>query len=362
MIAFGNFKYLVYIAGIAVVVLSVFIFYMYWKRSVLAGIIRRSGSVYYLIKGSFRRARIREGLIIAGIILSAFVVLRPQWGEKVREVRNEGSDVLIALDVSRSMLAGDVNPSRLQRSKDAIKWIVESLKGDRVGLILFAGDAFLQCPLTSDYGAFMMFLESAGPGSIPLQGTDIGRALDEAIRVFEKKRLTSKLLVLITDGEDHQGAAGPAAARFRKMDVSVYTVGIGREKGDYIPSIEDEETEDNYFRDRSGKLVRTRKNPDLLKKLAASTRGSYIDITRNLAGLRFILQIIEDQQSSQYGTRIIKERREYYQVFTLVLIIVLSAELMIPERKREPGAGRLRDSFRKLIKRIFGKKGDGEKI
>ncbi len=356
MIAFGNLKYLVYIAATAGVVLALFIFYMYWKRSVLAGIARRSGSSLHLIRGSFRRARVREGLIIAAIILSAFVVLRPQRGEKVREVRNEGSDVLIALDVSRSMLAEDVGPSRLRRAKDAVKWIVESLKGDRVGLILFAGDAFLQCPLTSDYGAFMMFLESAGPGSIPYQGTDIGRALEEAIRVFEKKRLTSKLLVLITDGEDHQGAAGPAAARFRKMDVSVYTVGIGREKGEYIPAGEDEETEDNYFRDRSGKLVRTRKNPDLLKKLAASTRGSYIDITGNLSGLRFILQIIEDQQTTQYGTRIIKERREYYQVFTLILIVLLAAELLIPERKREPGPEGLRGAVKRLFSRIFKRK------
>ena len=333
MIQFGNFTYIAYIASSSAVVLVLFALYLIWKRRVI-GLLQRGMVREYFIRGSGAVGLARQVLVALAIVLFALVVLRPQWGEQFREVNNEGSDVLIALDVSPSMLARDIAPSRLDRAKDAVKWIVESLKGDRVGLVLFSGDAFLQCPLTNDYGAFMMFLDSASPDSIALKGTDIGAALREAARVYKNKRLTARILVLITDGEDHEGKAEEAAAVFRDMDVSIYTVGIGRSSGEVIPASGDASTPDNYYRDSSGSLVKTRKDASFLKKLAGSTRGAYIDISDSFSGLHFILDIIAEQQRNKYGSRIIKEPKEKYQIFAFILLIILSTELLLPERRR----------------------------
>ena len=333
MFQFGNYPYLVYIASISAVVLGLFVFYIIWKRRAVE-LMSRGVMREYLIRGSGKIAMAKQVLIVLGIILCAFVVLRPQWGEQVREVNNEGSDVLIALDVSPSMLAQDVKPSRLQRARDAIRLIVESLKGDRVGLILFSGDAFLQCPLTNDYGAFMMFLDSASPDSINLKGTDIGMALKQAYRVFKSKRLTSRLLVLITDGEDHEGTAEDAAGLFKDMDVAIYTIGIGRTSGEVIPTPGTESSPDSYYRDDSGRLVKSKKDVSFLKRIAGITHGSYIDITDGFSGLKFINEILDDQHRNKYGSRIIKEPREQYQVFAFILLVILSLELMLPERRR----------------------------
>ena len=333
MMDFGNYTYIIYILSVSASVALIFAAYLAWKRRVLRGLVR-GAALEDMVHGSAGIARWKTVLVFSSIIVFAFTLLRPRWGDLSREVKNEGSDVLIALDVSNSMLARDIEPSRLQRARDAVRWIAGSLKGDRIGLILFAGDAFLQCPLTSDTGAFMMFLDAAGTDSMPVQGTDIGRALDEGIRVFKKKRLTSRIFVLITDGEDHQGAAVAAADRFRDLDVSVYTIGVGRDRGEFIPQGNADEDPGSYLRDSSDELIRTRKNPDLLKKLAAMTGGSYIDITNGLSGLSFILEIISDQQKNIYGSRIIREKQERYQVFAAILILLLSVELMLPERKR----------------------------
>jgi Ca-activated chloride channel homolog len=351
MFQFGNYTYLVYIASVSAVTLALFLFYLMWRRRAVS-LLSRGIARDHLIRGSETIVRIKQVLVILAIIMCALVVLRPQWGEQVREVHNEGSDVLIALDVSPSMLAQDVKPSRLERAKDAVRWIVESLKGDRVGLILFSGDAFLQCPLTNDYGAFMMFLDAASPDSIYLKGTDIGMALRQAYRVFKNKRLTSHILVLITDGEDHEGTAEETAKQFRGMDVAIYTVGIGRTGGEVIPSTGDENTADSYYRDNSGTLIKSRKDPSFLKRIAGMTQGVYIDISDSLSGLHNLLDVIADQQKNRYGSRIIKEPREQYQIFAFILLLLLSVELMLSERKNEHAMSYLKRLGRSIYQRI----------
>jgi Ca-activated chloride channel homolog len=332
MISFTYYQYMPFILGAALIVLGIYGVYIWRKRKILETL-SRGGGLKEMIHGSKSISRIKSLLLVLSVVIAALLLLGPRWGERIREVQKEGSDVLVALDVSNSMLARDIKPNRLERARGAVRWIAESLKGDRIGLILFAGDAFLQCPLTSDKGAFMMFLDSAGPDSINLQGTDIGRVMDEACKVFQKKRLTSRMLILITDGEDHQGAAERAIGKFRDLDVSVYTLGVGREKGEIIPVGEESKSADLYFKDEEGKLIRTRKNPDLLKKLAGSTGGAYIDISNSFSGMKFILEIISDQQKSKFGSSIVKEKKEQYPFFAVLLALVLSAELMLYERR-----------------------------
>ncbi|MCU0848561.1 MAG: VWA domain-containing protein [Spirochaetes bacterium] len=343
---FGNYKYMIYIAALSGLTLSLFLLYVLWKRRMLSAIFR--GGQIRIVQGSRTVSAAREAIIAVSVLLSAFLLLRPQWGSVPREVKSEGSDVLIALDVSPSMLAGDVNPSRLDRARDAVKWLAMSLGGDRMGLILFSGDAFLQCPLTNDIGAFMMFLDGASPDSIGLRGTDIGKALREAARVFTKKRLTTKVLVVITDGEDNEGTALDAIPAFRDLGVSVYTVGIGRDDGDFIPSGEGQSGTKGFIRDSSGNLVRTKKNSSLLKKLAVSTGGNYIDITGDLSGMGSILDIISDQRKNEYGTRIVNERIERFQIFAVVLFLLLSFEMLMAER-----SGNIVKFVRKKIKKTL---------
>jgi Ca-activated chloride channel homolog len=327
----GNYKYLLYSALITGIVLILFLFYAIWKERAIAGL-ARGAMREYLVKRSMPITRLKQALVAICIVLFGLTVLRPQWGEQVRQATSEGTDLLIALDVSPSMRARDVKPDRLTRAKDAVRWIVESLKGDRVGLILFSGDAFLQCPLTNDYGAFMMFLDSASPESIALKGTNIGAALKEAYRVFKNKRLTSRILVLITDGEDHEGATEEAASLLKELDVSVYTAGIGSSSGEEIPMAGDNAS-GGYYRDDAGMLIKSRKHASFLKRIAGYTGGTYVDITDGFSGLRGLLGVIEDQQKNKYGTRIIKEPKEQYQIFALIIFILLSVDLLLSERR-----------------------------
>lgn len=332
MISFAGMEYLPAIAIICSAVIIFFAFYMYWRRRAARLI---AGNGRKLMAVSRKRIALKEGIIIVAVILSFFALLKPQCGEYPREVTSEGTDVLIALDVSRSMLAKDADPDRLGRAKRGIRWIAESLSGDRIGLIVFAGDSFLLCPLTSDIGAFMMFLDAAGPDSVNIQGTDMGSMLDEAAKVYEKKRLTSKLLVVITDGEDHEGGVEGAISRFRELGVSVYAAGIGRDSGEFIPAGGEDTVPDAFYRDRGGNLIKSRQNEDLLRKLADGTGGKYCDITTGFSGLNDIINVIEKQQKESKGSRTVKEKIDRTWILILLIIILLGAELMIPERGRD---------------------------
>jgi len=328
--SFAGIEYLPAVAVICTAALLFFGFYMYWRRRALKYM---TAGGRKLITGSRKRIVIKEILVLIAVIFSFAALLKPQWGETPREVTSEGTDVLIALDVSRSMQSRDADPDRLGRAKLGIKWLAESLSGDRIGLIVFAGDSFLLCPLTNDVGAFMMFLDSAGPDSVNVQGTDMGAMLAEAAKVYQKKRLTSKLLVVITDGEDHEGGVDAEIEKFKELGVSVYAAGIGRESGDFIPAGQDESVADAFYRDMEGNLVKSRQDQGLLKKLASATGGAYCDITGSFSGLGEIINVIEKQQKESKGSRIVREKIDRSWIFILLIILFLGAELVITERR-----------------------------
>lgn len=335
MMSFGNLQYIIYILLAAVIVLLLYGGYLFWKGRVVRRLVSDPVLRDSIVKQSKAMGRLKAALLVAAILLFAFTMLRPQWGEAMREVQNEGVDLLVALDVSRSMRARDVQPSRLERAKDAINLMADSLRGDRVGLVLFAGDAFIQCPLTGDIGAFKMFLDAADTSAVAEQGTNIGEAMEMAYRVFHKRRRTSRNFVIITDGEDHEGHVEEAAGKFRDLDVAVYAVGIGREGGDLIPLGEEEKSADIYVKDSGGNLVRTKKNTGMLKEIARATGGDYIDITNSMSGVYKILRKMSQQTQNRYGTMMVKQRTERYQIFALLLILILSAEALLPGRRRK---------------------------
>ena len=338
---FANLIYIIYILLAASLVAALYGGYLFWKKMMLSRLIENPAVRSLLVRRVGTVTRIKICIIFFCIALFAFTVLRPRWGEHMREVSSEGVDLLVALDVSRSMLARDVSPSRIERSRDAIRMLAESLRGDRIGLIVFAGEAFIQCPLTSDLGAFSMFLDGSGPGVVRSQGTDIGSAFEMAYRVFSKRRHTSRNLVIITDGEDHAANVDAALAKFRDLGVTVFTAAVGSESGEVIPLGDDDPSGEVYQKDRDGKVVRTVKNTGLLRRIADETGGEFIDISGGFSGVYRIIDKISGAERNIYGSRIVKEKKEQYQVFALLLAFLLMLELMLPERRAgSPGGNK----------------------
>ncbi|MGL4369464.1 MAG: VWA domain-containing protein [Spirochaetota bacterium] len=329
--SFANTGYIIYIAAFAAAALLCLGFYAWRRRFVVRRLFPGDQNGNVILQRSKGALLAKEILLACAVVFFAVTFLRPQWGERFREVHKEGTDLLIVLDVSRSMDASDVAPSRLARAKDAIRLTAESLRGDRAGIILFAGSAFVQCPLTADLGAFHLFLAAAGSDSVGMQGTDMGKALNLANEVFTKKRTAAKMMLLISDGEDNEGKVMEAAAELKKNGVAIYTAGIGRSSGEFVPLTPDGGT---LVRDSSGELVRSKLDEDLLKKIASETGGKYFDLTDSAAGVKDITGAIRDQQKNDFGTKMVREKEERYYIPCFILILLLAAELCISDRRR----------------------------
>lgn len=329
--SFANIEYLPVIAFFSAAAIAAFAGYLYWKRLLYKrGDIPLPSSMIIIS----RKAEITKNTIIfTSIIIAAIILLKPQWGETETVTRQEGTDILIALDVSLSMLADDARPSRLERAKQAVRYTVMPLTGDRAGLLLFAGESFVQCPFTSDIGAFLHFLDSASPASAGVMGTDIGGALKTAEEVFRKKRPVTRKLLLITDGEDHEGKVREALTGLKELEVKVYTAGIGTEEGGYIPLPSPGGGEPNYYRKGEGQPIVTRKNIDLLKMISSETGGYYTDITTGFSGLRKLKSDMEAAEKTRSDEKKATLPIDRTPLFAALLSLLLVLELVIPSRR-----------------------------
>ncbi|GAA5481080.1 VWA domain-containing protein [Haloferula sargassicola] len=231
----------------------------------------------------------RRGLWLAAVMLLAAAAARPQLGYEWREVKRRGIDILFAVDTSRSMLAEDLTPNRLERARLGILDFLDQLQGDRVGLVPFAGTAFALCPLTLDYDAFRESLNSLNTDLIPQQGTDLASAIREAERLFDAEENNHRLLVLITDGEDLEGEALDAAKKAAESGTTIYTVGVGAADGQTIP-VRDRFGNTELLRDEAGEVVRTKLDAKTLEEIASATGGLYVPLGRGAEGLDAIYQ------------------------------------------------------------------------
>ncbi|MBI5124397.1 MAG: VWA domain-containing protein, partial [Candidatus Omnitrophica bacterium] len=288
------------------------------------------------IAPSFSLARkvSKIAMIALAFILCAYSLARPQWGFVWQEVKRTGLDMLIAIDVSKSMVARDVKPNRLERSKYAVKDLVKKLSGDRIGLIAFAGTAFLQCPLTIDYNGFLLALDDINTETIPRPGTSISGAIKEAINVLKGGDKKFKILVLITDGEELEGSALDSANEAAQAGIKIYCVGVGTAEGELIPAV-DEHGDRAYLADRSGQAVKTRLNEDLLKKIAVATGGSYVHATPSDFGLTLLYdKSISRLEKRDIEAKMKKHYQERYQIFLGIAAALLLLEPLLSERKR----------------------------
>jgi Ca-activated chloride channel family protein len=279
-----------------------------------------------------RRRGARAVLLCAAVFALAVALAGPMWGFRWQQVQREGIDLIVAIDTSRSMLATDVKPNRLARAKLAVRDLLAQLTGDRVGLVAFAGGAFLQCPLTLDFGAFSQSLDAIEAGIIPRGGTSLGAAIEAGIAGFEGRQAEHQALVIITDGEDLGGDLDEAIARATERGVKIYTVGIGTTEGELIPL-----EHGGFVKDRKGQVVKSRLDETTLQKIAHDTGGAYLHATDTAFGLtelyRDYISTMEKRELASTLERRFEHRFQWPLVLAFVLLLV---EPLVGERKAAP--------------------------
>lgn len=270
------------------------------------------------------------------IMALAFFILgaaRPQSGSRLQQVKRQGVEIIIALDVSNSMMAEDIKPNRLERAKRAIDRLISKLRDDKIGLIVFAGDAYIQLPITSDYNSAQLFLASVKPEIVPKQGTAIGAAIDLAVRSFSPDTETSKAIIVITDGENHEDDPVSSAEEARKNSITVHTIGMGLPQGTPIPLNQGGQGE--YRRDREGTIVITRLDEITLEKVSAAGGGIYIRANTAQVGLDDLFEEINKMQKTEMEARMFSEYEEQFPYFFAAGLILLLIEFLVMERKNK---------------------------
>lgn len=270
-------------------------------------------------------------LVVLAVLFMALALARPQIGTRLEEVKREGVDIFIALDVSKSMLAEDIKPSRLAKAKHEISKFIDMLRGDRIGLIAFAGEAFVQCPLTLDYGAAKTFLNIMDPSLIPEPGTNLSAAIGTAMKSFESQERKHKVLVLVTDGEDHGNNVMQAAEVADREGVVIYTVGIGSPKGVPIP-IYDRRGNKEFKKDRRGEIILTKLDQFTLEKIALTTNGKYYQSITGETRLEKIYEEIAKMEKKELASMKFTQYEDRFQYVLIFAIIFLVLELLLSER------------------------------
>ena len=275
-------------------------------------------------------------MILLALTCLGLAVARPQIGTHAVPVKAEGIDLVFALDTSLSMLAEDIKPNRLTRAKHEMSALMDKLRGDRVGIVIFSGASFIQCPLTFDYSAAKMFLDSVNTNSISVPGTALESAIQTAMRAFENSPPNSaKVIVALTDGESHDGDALKAAEDAEKAGVKIYAIGIGSEKGELIPLRDEQGNLSGYKKDRDGNVVMTKLDQLTLEKIAALTDGQFYHVSSGGIELEKIYGEIANMAKTERETQLVMRYEEQYQYFVGAALLLLAAELLVSERKRE---------------------------
>ena len=252
---------------------------------------------------------------------------RPQIGAKLKEHKTKGAEIMIVLDVSNSMLAEDYSPNRLERAKLAISKLVDRLRDDRIGLIVFAGNSFVQLPITADYVSAKMFLNSISTESVPVQGTAIGDAINTAVRSFSIQSQKSRAVIVITDGENHEDDPVSAASQAAEMGIRVFTIGVGSAEGKPIP------VSGGLLKDRDGNIVVSRLDEKTLMEVAKAGNGMYVKAGNSEFGLNPIVDEIDKMDDEQYSSVVFEEFDEQYMYFFALALVFLVMEMLIGERK-----------------------------
>lgn len=274
------------------------------------------------------RRELKFWLMLAAVALIAIMLARPQMGTKISQDKRQGIEVMIALDISNSMKAEDVAPSRLDKSKMMIENLVDNFTDDKVGLVVFAGDAFIQLPITSDYVSAKMFLQNIDPSLIASQGTNLAEAVGLSSRSFTKQDNVGRAIIVITDGEDHEGGAVEAAKQAKKNGMRVFVLGVGSTKGTPIS-----DGNGGYMKDNTGQVVMSALNEEMCKQVAEAGGGAYIHVDNNNLAQRQLDNEISKLQKGDIMNVVYSEYDEQFQAVGILLIIILIVETIVLESK-----------------------------
>ena len=283
---------------------------------------------------SHRRRLWKIALILTAFFVWIIALANPQIGTRVEEIKRQGVDIFIALDVSKSMMAEDVAPNRFERARQEISDFIDALQGDRFGLILFAGLAYVQCPLTLDYSAAKLFLSESEIGMVPQPGTSITEAISTATRSFDSQDQKYKVLIVITDGENHEDDPIKAATSMAESGGVVYTVGIGSPSGAPIPEFDKRGKRVGYKKDRQGEIVTTRLDILTLEQIAETGGGKFYSIGAGASGLDKVYEDIMGLEKKELSAREFTQFEDRFQIFIFIALLLLILESLISERRR----------------------------
>jgi Ca-activated chloride channel family protein len=273
-------------------------------------------------------------LFLLGFSSLIIALCNLQTGSKLTEVKREGADIIVCIDVSNSMLAQDLSPDRLTRAKYALEKMIDGLEGDRLGLVIFAGEAYVQLPITTDYSAAKLFLSSIGPGMVPVQGTNVSDAIKKASESFSNDEGKNRAIILITDGENHDSEAVQAAEEAGKNGIMINTIGIGSENGVPIPLIENGVVK-GYRKDKQGQTVITKLNTNLLKTIASKANGVFVQASQADIGLGAVLDKIGELDKVQLENKMYTDYEDQFQWFLGLSLVLFFIEFLISERVSE---------------------------
>ena len=294
--------------------------------------IRRFGDQVLVEKlmPSYSKAKVwlRLSLFVIAFMFFILGISRPQMGAILKEHKTRGAEVMVVLDVSNSMLAQDYSPNRLERAKLAISRMVDKLRDDRIGLIVFAGNSFVQLPITTDYVSAKMFLSSISTESVPIQGTAMGEAISTALRSFSAQSDKSRAIIVITDGENHEDDPVAAARQAAELGVRVFTIGVGSPQGTMIPM-----GDGQYLEDREGNPVVTRLDDKVLQEVAEAGKGLYVHAGNREFGLDPVIEEISRMDDEEYNSIVFEEYDELYMYFLAVAFFFLVLEMLIGDRR-----------------------------
>lgn len=278
---------------------------------------------------SYSKSKVWVRLILFSIGFFFFVIglSRPQIGARLKEREIKGSEIIIAIDVSNSMLAEDYSPNRLDRAKLAVSRLVDKLRDDRIGLVIFAGTSFVQLPVTTDYVSAKMFLNSIDTGSIPIQGTALGDAITTCIRSFSEQSDKSRAIILITDGENHEDNPVEAAEMAAEMGIKVFTIGVGSPEGKPIPM------NGELLKDKNGEIVVTRLDEAVLQEIAAKGNGAYVRAGNSEFGLNPILDDLKKLEEETYTSVVFEEYDEQFMYFLAIALFFFVLEMLVGDRR-----------------------------
>lgn len=288
------------------------------------------------------RPNVKFWLAIAAMTMLTLVLARPQFGSKMESVTRQGIETVIALDISNSMLAEDIAPNRLEKSKKIISKLIDKFENDKVGLIVFAGDAFVQLPITNDFISAKMFMESISPSLINRQGTDIGAAINLAMKSFTPDKEVGKAVIVITDGENHEGGAEEAAKAAAEKGISIYILGVGSLDGAPIPA----ETSNDYRRDKDGNVIVTKLNEEMGQNIAKAGNGAYIRVDNTNNAQRLLEKEVDKLAKADVTSEVFTEYDEQFHIVAWLALLLLILDILIL-----PGKSRFTRNFN-----LFGNK------